>query len=35
MTSTRDRLKRERDILSEIVKTLAAQAQIEEAFGKS
>lgn len=32
MTSTRERLKREREILSEIVKTLAVQTQIEDAF---
>jgi Lon protease-like protein len=32
LTSTRERLRREYDLLKEVVKTLAAQAQIEEAF---
>jgi ATP-dependent Lon protease len=35
MTSTRSRLKRERELLAEIVKTLAVQAQIEEAFHRA
>lgn len=35
MPSTRQRLKRERDLLTEILKTLSVQAQIEEAFSGS
>lgn len=35
INSTRKRLTRERELLKEVVKTLAVQAQIEEVFGKT